>query len=85
VELQVPFYHRLVRFADFFTDWQLLSFTQDAADTFKQLRTQKIRVSSTDLKIAAIVLVQDATLLSRNLADFSQVPGLTVENWLPNC
>ena len=35
-----------------------------------------------DLKIASIVLVHDATLLSRNLRDFRQVPGLRVEDWL---
>jgi len=34
-----------------------------------------------DLRIAAIVLSRDATLLSGNLADFREVPGLKVEDW----
>ena len=34
-----------------------------------------------DLKIAAIVLVQGATLLTRNLADFGKIDGLVVEGW----
>ena len=72
----------MVQFADFFADWQLLPFDEDAADKFKEFRRCKIRISSTDLKIAAIALVHDATLLSRNLDDFTRIPELRVENWL---
>jgi tRNA(fMet)-specific endonuclease VapC len=39
-------------------------------------------IGTHDLKIAPIALVNDATLLSANLRDFEQVPGLRVENWL---
>jgi len=35
-----------------------------------------------DFKIACICLAHDATLLTRNLADFKPIPGLRVENWL---
>ena len=34
-----------------------------------------------DLKIAAIALAYDAIVLTRNLKDFSRVPGLRVEDW----
>lgn len=34
-----------------------------------------------DLKIAAIVLSRDETLLSRNLVDFGKIPELKVEDW----
>jgi tRNA(fMet)-specific endonuclease VapC len=53
-----------------------------AADRFAELRRQKIRIGSQDLKIAAIAITRDALLLSANLRDFQKVPGLRVENWL---
>jgi len=34
-----------------------------------------------DLKIAAIALEHQALVLSGNLRDFHQVPGLHVEDW----
>ncbi|MBM3862272.1 MAG: type II toxin-antitoxin system VapC family toxin [Verrucomicrobia bacterium] len=46
------------------------------------LRKHRLRVGTMDLKIASICLAHDATLLTRNLADFQKVPGLRVENWL---
>jgi predicted nucleic acid-binding protein len=48
-------------------------------DSLKFLRQQ---VGTQDLKIACICLANDATLLTRNLADFQPVPGLRVESWL---
>jgi tRNA(fMet)-specific endonuclease VapC len=85
VQQQIPFYHRLIQLADFFADWELLPFTDLAADIFKEFRKQKVRISSTDLKIASIVLTYEATLLSANLDDFQRIPGLKVENWLSTC
>ncbi|WP_395092089.1 hypothetical protein [Armatimonas sp.] len=34
-----------------------------------------------DLKIASIALSNQATLLTRNLRDYSKVPGLRCEDW----
>ena len=48
---------------------------------FEQLQKQHIRIGTMDLKIAAIAIANNATLLSRNLKDFSKVPGLKVEDW----
>jgi predicted nucleic acid-binding protein len=51
------------------------------AAVFQRLRRARVRVGTMDLKIATIVVSRDATLLSRTLADFRQVPGLQVEDW----
>ena len=34
-----------------------------------------------DLKIAAIAMANNATLLARNLKDFGKIPTLQVEDW----
>jgi tRNA(fMet)-specific endonuclease VapC len=59
-----------------------MPFDAAAARRFDDLRRQKLRIGSRDLKIAATALVNDALLLSVNRTDFERVPGLWVENWL---
>jgi tRNA(fMet)-specific endonuclease VapC len=82
VQRQVEYYERLIGLIDFFAAWHVLSFDQQAADMCQRLRRQRIRIGTMDLKIAAIALMQSATLLSGNLRDFQQVAGLHVEDWL---
>jgi len=41
-----------------------------------------VRIGTMDLKIASIALDHEATLLSANLRDFEQIPGLHVEDWI---
>jgi tRNA(fMet)-specific endonuclease VapC len=65
----------------YFQTWQVLDFTQAAFDQFIVLRRQKIRIGSQDLRIAAIALTLNATLVTRNQRDFGQVPGLAIEDW----
>lgn len=78
---QVPYYARFTGMFEFFADWQVLAFDMDAAAKFFQLRTQ-VRIGSTDLKIASIALVKQATVLTRNARDFEQVADLHIENWI---
>jgi tRNA(fMet)-specific endonuclease VapC len=79
---QITAYAKLQRQIETFANWVILPWDSGSAELFVQLRRQGIRIGSLDLKIACIVLVQDATLLTRNAAHFAQVPGLQFENWL---
>jgi tRNA(fMet)-specific endonuclease VapC len=59
----------------------ILSFDAGAVAVFDDLRNQKIRVSTMDLRIAAIAISRDLILLTRNVKDFSKIPNLLMENW----
>lgn len=48
------------------------------------LTRQGTPIGPNDLLIAAHALVNDLTVITANVREFSQVPGLTVENWLDN-
>jgi tRNA(fMet)-specific endonuclease VapC len=78
---QVDAYRRLHRQLDNYCRIPVLGFDAPSAVTFQRLRRTRLRMGTMDLKIAAIVLSREATLLSRNLADFGRVPGLQVEDW----
>ena len=67
---------------EFFAAWDVMPWTTAAADVLNDLRRQRVRIGTMDLKIASIALSLGAKLLSRNLRDFQQVPGLHVEDWL---
>jgi tRNA(fMet)-specific endonuclease VapC len=79
---QVAAYDLLADLLDFLEDWEIVRFDARAADAFRRLREQKVRIGSADLKIAAVALTRGTLLLSANLRDFRQVPGLRVEIWI---
>jgi tRNA(fMet)-specific endonuclease VapC len=79
---QVWPYDQLLNLVRFFQAWEILRFSESAAATLENLRSQRIRVGTLDLKIASIALENNALLLSANFRDFQQVPGLRVEDWL---
>lgn len=79
---QIAAYQRLIRQVEVFASWLVLPWDEDAANHFDSLKSLRQQVGTQDLKIACICLAHDATLLTRNLADFKPIPGLRVENWL---
>jgi tRNA(fMet)-specific endonuclease VapC len=71
-------------FSQSLTDFRrlaVLPYTFGADCFFRQWRDQKVRVSTHDLRIAAICVDRSAILVSRNRRDFDRVPGLSVEYW----
>ena len=65
-----------------FSVMQLLSFDRKAAEVYDELNHQKLRVGSMDLRIAAIAIANQMTLLTQNTVDFERIPGLSIGDWL---
>ena len=78
---QVKRYLRLNEHIEFYRTITVLPFDADAAVAYQRLRSERIRIGSMDLKIAAIALSNHAILLTRNKADFEEVPDLIAEDW----
>jgi tRNA(fMet)-specific endonuclease VapC len=81
VAQEIAAYSRLKRHLDDFRTIVVLDFDERAGVEYQRLRRLRVRIGTMDLKIAAIVLTHDATLLSKNVSDFRKVPGLKVADW----
>jgi tRNA(fMet)-specific endonuclease VapC len=62
----------------------VISINQNAANQFDRLQSvSKFRkIGRADLLIASIALANQATLVTRNLRHFRQIPHLSLENWV---
>jgi len=74
-------YTQLQATVDYFKQVHVLPFTAAALAQLQQLRQQKVRVGTQDLRIAAIVLSVGGILVTSNRRDFAKVPGLLIEDW----
>ena len=79
---QVVGYRELAKLFEFYQEFEIAPFDELAAQKFDDLRKQRLRIGTRDLKIAATALVNNALLLSANRTDFERVPGLRFESWL---
>lgn len=59
----------------------LLDFAKAASFCYTNLLSQRIRIGSQDLRIAAIALSVDGIVVTRNQQDFAKVPNLQTEDW----
>ncbi len=80
-EQQIYVYQKLHRFLESYRNTLVLDYDERAAEVFRDLKSQKIRVGTMDLKIASIAIAKNAILVSRNLSDFERIPDLTVNDW----
>jgi predicted nucleic acid-binding protein len=71
---------------DLLTDVTLLDFDSHCAKRFGEVRGQLLQrgisVSRIDLLIASVALAHNLTMVTDNTADFQNIPGLRLENWL---
>ena len=74
-------YSLLERVIMTFKDAQILPYDVAAAAVFARLHGQGVRIATNDLRIAAIALARNLTLLTRNAVHFSKVPDLVIEDW----
>jgi tRNA(fMet)-specific endonuclease VapC len=72
------------RTEEFLRNLLTVPINQPASAEFDRLRViSKLRkIGRTDLLIASIAIANRATLVTRNLRHFKQVPGLSIENWV---
>lgn len=72
----------------FLAPLMILPFDEAAVWAYGDLRSDLERrgqpIGALDTMIAAHALSQNATLVTNNLSEFERVPGLQLENWVPN-
>ncbi len=74
-------YQKMTNTMRVLSEFLILTFSEAAIARYLTLLTLKLNIGRTDLKIAAIALEEDATVITRNLRDFTRVPNLKCENW----
>lgn len=79
---QIHGYQQFHHSLEMLMELSMLNFDSQAAAIFTGLRKTLPQAGTQDLKIASICLAHNATLLTRNIKDFKNVPDLRIENWL---
>lgn len=74
-------YTGLQKTTEFYRHVQLLAFGEAALEHYNELRKLRLRVGTQDLRIAAIALSANGTVITRNRRDFAQITGLQIADW----
>lgn len=80
-EQRISAYTRLQSTIRFLQNFLIINFDAIADNYYLELKSQKIRIGTQDLKIASIALSCHAVLVTRNQRDFAKVPNLMLEDW----
>ena len=76
----------LALIADLLQEVAVLDFDSACAEQFGKVQggllRQGIMVPETDLMIASVALIYALTLVTHNTADFQNIPGLRLDDWL---
>jgi len=76
----------LALIADLLPEVTVLDFDQACARQFGRIKGELLKkgvsIPDMDLMIAAVALVHNLTLVTNNTADFRNIPGLRLEDWL---
>jgi tRNA(fMet)-specific endonuclease VapC len=69
-----------------FHEVSIVDYDKDCAKEFgrvrAEMRGQGIEVPSMDLMIASVALLYDLTMVTHNTADFQNISGLRLDDWL---
>jgi tRNA(fMet)-specific endonuclease VapC len=74
-------YNHLVAAVQMFHLFPIVAFDQACENQFQQLYASRLRVGTHDLKIAAVALANNLTVLTRNRRDFGRIPGVKLDDW----
>lgn len=80
-QARVIAYQRLRMAVEYFASFAVIDYTTKVEALVSDMRKQGIRIGTQDLRIAAIAIVHGTILVTRNVRDFAQVPGLVIEDW----
>lgn len=75
-------YKRLQETHAYYCQIRVLPFDTVAATRYRDLVSQRLRIGTQDLQIAAIALTTNATLVTSNRRHFDQVSGLQIADWM---
>lgn len=80
-EARIHAYRKFLGTVQFCATISVVPFDMDCEAKFQELRAQRIRVGSQDLRIASTALAHGLILVTGNRKDFERVPGLSIEDW----